>query len=129
MLEGIPIHVSLAFENFIVPLQQLEIILNRMLAIPIDELELLDARLLHWTPEFHRPGEHAQMIVCPGIEAARNHLLRMIFEIMKDGDMWVGCDLCALFADLLIGPEVIGGEIIIGAIIIRTQQHAAHRVK
>ena len=110
-------------------LQQLEIILNRMLAIPIDELELLDARLLHRTPKFNRPGKHTDVLIRPSIEAAGDDLLRVIFEIMKDGNMGIGRDLRPLLADLLIGPQIIGRKRIIGTIIIRAQQHAAHRVE
>ena len=48
------------------------------------------------------------MLIRPGIEAASNDLFGVIFEIVKDRDVWIACDLCSLLANLLKGPQIIG---------------------
>src|SRR5207253_6528570 len=57
MVERVPIDVALAAELAIAPANELEIVLGRMLAIPVDEVVALDARLLDRRPDLHRPDE------------------------------------------------------------------------
>ena len=90
-----------------------------MFAIPIDEFEFLNSSLLHRTPEFNRPRKHAEVFIGPCIKAAGDHLFGMVFEIMKDRDVRVARDLRALFADLLVGPQISSGKGIVGTVIIR----------
>src|ERR1051325_11098620 len=129
MFIWIPIHIALAFENLIIPLKQLEVIIKRMLTIPINELEVLNLSLLHWTPKLHCPGVHTHMVVCPSIKATGNDLFGMIFEIMEDRDVWITREFRSLLTDLLERPQILGRHFIIGAVIIWPQQHATHRVK
>src|SRR5262245_48794168 len=89
MIERIPVDESFALEYFIVPFEQFKIILDRMLTKPVDELVLFDARLLLRAPEFHGPGEDAHVIIGPRVEAAGDDLLWMIFEIVKDRNVWI----------------------------------------
>src|SRR6266542_2764557 len=100
-----------------------------MFTVSINELELLDTGLPHRTPEFNCPCEDAYVFICPGVEAARNDLLGMIFEIMKDRDMRITRDLRPLLTDLLKRPQILSWELIVRTIIIWTQQYATHRVK
>src|ERR1043165_8996328 len=129
MFIWIPIDIALTFENLIIPLKQLEVVIKRMLTVPIDELEVLNPSLLHRTPKLHCPGVHTHMVVRPGIKAAGNDLFGMIFEIMKDRDVWITREFRSLLTDLLERPQIFRRHFIIGAVIVWPQQHATHRVK
>src|SRR5271157_2590212 len=87
MVELVPIHIALAFEFCVAPFKDLPVISDRMLAEPIKIFIVLDSGLPDWTPDLHRPGEDAEMIVHPGIERAGSERLGMIFKIMKDRDV------------------------------------------
>src|SRR6266545_1495425 len=126
MLVRVPVHIPSALENFIVPLEQFEIIINGMFAIQIDEFKLFDARLFHRTPKFNRPRKKTQVIIGPVIEAACDDLLRVIFEIVKNRNVRITRELRSLLTDLLIRPQILSWEIIIGTIIIWTQQDPAN---
>src|SRR5438552_4228997 len=65
MLERIPAHVAFAAELAIAPAQELEIVLGRMLAVPVDEVIALDSRFLHRRPDLHRPEELPEVLVGP----------------------------------------------------------------
>src|SRR6266508_3360541 len=69
------------------------------------------------------------MVIAPGIETACDHLLGMIFEIMKNRDVRIARNLRPLATDLLKGPQVVGRHLVVSAIVIRAQQHTAHSVE
>ena len=87
-----------------------------MLAIPLDVLDLLDARLFHRTPKFDRPRKDTHVLIGPLIEGAGDDLLGMVLEIVKDGNVRISCDLRSLLANLLKCPQIIGGMFIIRAV-------------
>src|SRR5438270_397489 len=105
MIEGIPVHISLAAELLVTPLEHLQIVLERVLAIPLDRLPILDSRDSLRTPDLDRPGEDAEVIVHPIVEDAGDDLLRMVAEVVEHRDVGVAGDFGALSADLLVGPE------------------------
>src|SRR5512138_147907 len=53
----------------------------------------------------------------------------MVFEIMEHRDIWITRDLGALLTDLLIRPQILRGELVVRAVIVRTQEDTAHRVE
>src|SRR5215510_14677959 len=66
------------------------------------------------------------MFVSPGVKTSGNDLLGMVLEIMENRNIWVPGDLCSLRSDFLVRPQIIRWKLIIRAIVVRTQQHAAH---
>src|SRR5688572_8476497 len=108
MFESIPVHISLALQDFIIPLEQFEIIFNRMFTIPLNVFEVFDTRLFHRAPKFNCPRIDTAMLVRPLIERASNYLFGMILEIAIRGNVWVSRNLGTLRADLLKGPQIIG---------------------
>src|SRR5258707_5771037 len=101
-----PIDKTLALQNFIVPLEQFDIIFNRMITIPFDIFEILNARLLHWTPKLDRPRIHTAMLIRPFIERASDHFLGIIFELVEYRNIWIARDLGALRTNLLGCPHI-----------------------
>src|SRR5258706_1053397 len=99
-----PIEKTLALQNFIVPLEQFDIIFNRVITIPFDIFEILNARLLHWTPKLDRPRIDTTMLIGPFIERAGDHFLGIIFEFMEYRNIWVACDLGTLRTNFLGCP-------------------------
>ena len=96
-----------------------------MLAIPLDELVLVDAGRALRAPDLHRPREDAEVVVGPVVERAGDDLLRVIAEVVIDRDVRIAGDLGALRAELLVGPQVLGGQRVVGLVRVRPQQHAA----
>src|SRR5690606_5904046 len=83
VIELVPIDIAPAFQLVIAPLQQLEIIFDRVFPIPLDKLEVVDAGLPLRTPDFYRPHVHPQMGVNP-VKTAGDDLLRVILEVVED---------------------------------------------
>jgi hypothetical protein len=48
-----------------VPAIELEVVLDRVVAEPVDVLVVLDARFPHRAPDLDDPAEHAEVIVDP----------------------------------------------------------------
>src|SRR5215510_2505885 len=63
MLEGIPGNEAFARQYLVVPLEQLDIVIERIFAIRLDEFVVDDSGLTLRTPDLHGPREHAPMIV------------------------------------------------------------------
>ena len=128
MLERIPAHVAFAAELAIAPAQELEIVLGRMLAVPVDEVIALDSRFLHRRPDLHRPEELPEVLVGP-VEPAGDDSLGVVFEIVKDRDVRIAGQLSPFRADLLVVPQVFTVHFGVGQMIERTQQYSAPGVK
>ena len=129
MVEGVPVDEALALERAVVPLHQLQVVFERMLAVPVDELVVRDAGLPLRAPDLHRPGEHAAVVVHPGIEIAGDDFLRVVAEIVVGGNRRIAGDPGAVLADLLVGPQVFRRHLLIGKVGVRPQQDAAVGVK
>src|SRR5262249_14905697 len=87
MRERIPRAEALAAEHVVVPLQQLQVVLDRMLAIPLDELVVADTGLALRAPDLNGPREHAAVIVHPVVECAGDDFLGVVAEIVKHRDI------------------------------------------
>src|SRR6058998_2238069 len=103
MIEGLPIDMRGATKLFLTPTKKLQVILDWMIAEPVDVQILLDAGLTHRAPDLDHPAEYAKMIIDP-VERAADHLLRVIAKFVIDGDVWVASDLSTFDADLLKLP-------------------------
>ena len=128
VIECVPRDVALASEFLVAPAQQLQVILGRMVAIPVNEVVLLDAGFLGRRPDLDCPEKLAEVFIDP-VEAAGDHLLRVIAEVVEDGNVRVTGELLALYAELLVQPQVLGGHLVISERRERAQYHAAVRVK
>ena len=107
MVERLPAEMRQSAELVLAPAKYLQVILDRMIAEPVDVEILLDARLAHRAPDLHDPAEHAEMIVDP-VEGAADDLLRVIAELMVDVDIRIARDFSPFGADLLVMPEILG---------------------
>src|SRR5579883_2741627 len=114
MLERIPGDVSLAFQFVIRPGQHLQVVLDGMLAVPLDKLALFDARMNLRRPDFARPREDAQMAVHPVVKDARDYLFGMVAEVVIHADRRVARQFGSLRADLLERPQILGWQLIVG---------------
>jgi hypothetical protein len=72
MPERLPRAMRRATELFLVPAIEPQIVGNRMIAKPVDELVAGDARLAHRRPDFDHPRERAEVLVEP-VERAADH--------------------------------------------------------
>src|SRR5204862_5451453 len=77
VLERIPRDVALAAQLAVAPREELHVVLGGVLAVPVDVVIALDARLPRRRPDLHRPEELAEVLVDP-VEAAGDHLLRVV---------------------------------------------------
>ena len=103
MVERIPGHVGLSPQLAIAPGEQLQVVLGRVRAIPLDEVVVLDSRLAHRRPDLHGPEELPQVLVDP-VEAAGDHLLRVVLEVVEDRDVGIAGELGALLAEEPVEP-------------------------
>ena len=124
MLERFPVDVRHAAELLLAPAKQLEIVLGRVIAKPVDIEIFFQSGLAHRAPDLDHPAEHPEVIVDP-VERAADDLLRVITELVIDGDVRVAGKLAALRADALVVPEILGVHLRVRQMIERTQQHAA----
>ena len=65
VVELVPVDVALAVELLVVPAEELQVVLGRVLLHPLDEAVVLDPRLALGAPELGRPREDAEMVVEP----------------------------------------------------------------
>ena len=72
MVERLPRDVTDAAELLVAPAEELQVVLDRMVAEPVDVLVVGDAGLAHRRPDLDDPGEHAEMLVDP-VERAADH--------------------------------------------------------
>ena len=107
VLESLPGDVCLAAEFFLAPPKDLEVVFGRVIAKPVDVRILLEPGLAHGTPDLDHPAEHPEVVVDP-VERAANDLLRVIAELMVDGDIRIPRDFSPFGADLLVMPEILG---------------------
>ena len=129
MLEGIPGHETFAAQYFIIPLEQLEIVLDRMFAIPLDEFVVGDSGLALRAPDLHGPREYASVIVHPIVERPGDDFLGVISEVVEYRDVRITGCLGAFRTNFLIHPQVFDRQRVVGQMRRRAQQHAAIRVE
>src|SRR5689334_2310558 len=70
MLEAFPRAMRRAAELVLAPAKKLEIVLDRVIAKPVDELVVGDARLAHRRPDLDHPREESEVLVDPVERAA-----------------------------------------------------------
>jgi len=70
MIELVPVHIALAFELCVAPLEYLQIIFDAVLTEPINVFVVLYSGLSDWAPDLDRPGKDAEVVVHPCIERA-----------------------------------------------------------
>ena len=102
MVELVPVDVALAVELLVVPAEELEVVLGRVLLHPLDEAVVLDARLALGAPELGRPREDAEVVVEPVVPAALDRRLRVVAEVVEDRDRRVPGALRGLVAQQLV---------------------------
>jgi hypothetical protein len=76
-----PVDVGLAGALLVAPLQQLEVVFRRVLAVPLDPLVVGDAGFLVRRPDLDRPEQRAQVLVDPVLRAG-DDLLRVVLELV-----------------------------------------------
>src|SRR5687768_2453572 len=84
VLVWVPVDPALAVELLVAPAQELEVVLRRVVAEPLDVLHVLDSRLALRAPELGRPGEETQVVEEPVVRAALHGLLRVVLEVVED---------------------------------------------
>src|SRR5437867_1908946 len=128
VVEWLPVDMGCAVELLLIPPEKLEIVLDRMVAEPIDVQILFDPSLAHRAPNLDHPTKDTEMIVDP-VERPADHLLWVVTEFMVDGNARVAGELAAFGADLLKLPQIFGVHLGIGQMIERPQQDAAPGVE
>ena len=81
------------------PLDQGEIVLDRVVANPIREVVVGEAGLPLRAPELRRPREGAEVVVHPVVCTALDRLLGLVLEVVEDGDGRVPGERGAALAD------------------------------
>ena len=128
VLERIPVDVALPVQGVVVPAQELEVVLRRVILEPFDEAEVLDPGLPLRAPELGRPGEDAEVVVEPVVAPALDRLLRVVLEVVEDRDGRVAGALRRLLAEELVRAQVERRVVIVVVARVRTQMDARERV-
>src|ERR671911_2039595 len=105
VLERIPVHVAPPVQLLVAPARELEVVLRRVVAEPLDLLETFDSRLSLRAPELGRPREDAEVVIEPVIGAALDRLLGVVLEVVEDRDRGVARELGRLLAQELVHAE------------------------
>ena len=84
MLEGVPVDVPLT--ELVRELQHRELVLGRVLPQPVDEVVVGQPGCALRAPELGHPGVYAQVVVDPVDVAALDDGLRVVLEVVEDGD-------------------------------------------
>ncbi len=108
----------------VAPLQQLQVVLGRVLAVPVDPVVVGDAGLAVRRPQLHGPEQRAEVLVEP-VLGAGDDLLRVVLEIVEDADRRIAGELGAEFAETLVDPQVFGRHVGVGLRAHRPQDDAA----
>src|SRR6266571_7240764 len=116
VLERLPVDVRHAAQLFLAPPKHLEVVSGRVIAKPIDVEILFEPGLAHRAPDLDHPAEHPEVVIDP-IEGAADDLLRVISELVVDGDARIAGELGALRAHALIVPEILGMHLSVGQMI------------
>ena len=127
MLELVPVDVA-AVAELVGELQDLEVVLGRVIADPVDEVVVLEAGRALRAPELGHPRERAEEVVDPVDVAAADDHLRVVLEVVEDRDRRVAGEPRRLLADELERAEVDRREVVVRAAGVRAQVHAAERV-
>ena len=72
VMERLPVDVCRAGELLLAPAKELQIVFDRVIAVPVDVLVALQPRFAHRAPDLHHPAEHAQVVIDPVERAADN---------------------------------------------------------
>ena len=128
VLERIPVDMRQAGALLVAPLQQLQVVFGRVLAVPVDPVVVGDAGLAVGRPQLHRPEQRAQVLVDPVLRAG-DDLLRVVLEVVVDADGRVAGELGAQRAQALVDPQVLGRHVVVALRAHRPQDHAAVRVE
>ncbi len=128
MVERPPAGVRGAAQLLVAPANELQVVLGRMVAEPVDVLVAFDAGLAHGRPDFHDPGKNAEVLERPQ-ERRADDRLRVVAKIVMDGNGRIAGQLGALLPDGLVNPQVFGRHRVVGLVVEGTQQHAAPRME
>ena len=139
MIKDVPRNKAFSLQCRIRPGQHFEIVFHVVFAVPLNKSEtsrlrvfveaLGESCLTLRRPDFNRPRKHALMIVHPIIENARNHLFRVILEIMKHRNARIPREFRSLLSNFLVRPEIFGGHRVVILSSVRTQQNTAIGMK
>mmetsp|Transcript_15759 Transcript_15759/g.43575 ORF Transcript_15759/g.43575 Transcript_15759/m.43575 type:complete len:491 (-) Transcript_15759:12-1484(-) len=124
VLEGRPVDMGLALALLVAPLQQLEVVLHRVGAVPVDPLGVLDAGLLVGRPQLDHPEQRAEVLVDP-VLGAGDDVLGVVAEVLVDADGRVAAVLFAQGRELLEQPQVLGRHVLVAAGAAGAQDDAA----
>src|SRR5262249_37786396 len=100
MLERVPVDEAAPAELGVAVAQQCEVVVDRVLVEPFDQVVLLDARAWNRAPELRGPRVDTEMVVRPRVGAASDHVLRVVAEVVVHADMSIPGELRAARAKL-----------------------------
>ena len=124
VLERPPVDMGLSAALLVAPLQQLQVVGHRVLAVPVDPLVVGDAGLPVGRPDLDHPEQCAQVLVDPVLRAG-DHFLRVVAELMPDAGRRVAGVLGAERAEAFEGPQVLGHHVVVAHRAHRPQDHTA----
>src|SRR5215217_6246535 len=128
VVEGPPRDEAITSELPVVPREHLQRRLFRRVAEGLDKVLHLYTGGPRHGPELDGKSEDTVGIVSPIVEGAGYGLLRVVAEVMVDGDIRVACDLCAPLAKRLENSEVVLGHLVIGPVGVGPQDPTAERM-
>src|SRR5215203_3879855 len=128
VVEGAPGDEAITSELPVVPGEHLQRRLFGRVAEELDKVLHLDTGGPRHGPELDRESEDTVGIVSPIVEGAGYGLLRVVAEIVVDGDVRVACDLCAPLTERLENSEVVLGHLVVGSVGVRPQDRTTERM-
>ncbi len=124
VLKRFPVDVGEPVALLVAPLEQLQVVLDRVLAEPVDPLVALDVGRLVRRPDLDHPEQRAEVLVEPVLRAA-DDFLRVVLELVPDAHRGVAGELLAERGETFEGPQVLGDHVVVAGRAHRPQDHAA----
>ena len=103
MIERAPPNMGEAVDLLIAPTNELQVVIGRVIAKPVDVFVIGDARFAHRRPNLDDPTENSEMLVNP-IPSPADHRLGVITELVIDGDVRVTGELGPFLSGRLVDP-------------------------
>src|SRR2546423_10038433 len=126
MLELVPVDIRTRIV-LLRPLEQRDVVLDRMVPDPVGEVVVGETGLPLWAPELRRPREDAEVVVQPVVRASLDGLLRLVLEVVADRDGRITRQLASPLSDQRARAKVGPSGLIVRATRGRAPMHTAER--
>jgi hypothetical protein len=110
------------------PGEQLQLLVERMGAIPLERVRVIEARSAQRVPELGRPAVHPEVVEHPVRADSADHALGVVPEVVVARDRRVPREIGGHPTEELVRPQVVGGERVVGLVAVGADVDPGERV-